>query len=176
METDEGSEIVIQGKPVRARADGLDRVAFRVRVNPGEDEADVSETASSGELSRLALALKTVTTTGRVGGVLVFDEIDQGVGADMGDIIAAKLEALARHYQVICITHMPQIAARSDSHLVVRKATHRGRTVARVTAAAGDGRVEEIARMLGGEKGSDKRLALAREMLQLRKDRTGVRP
>jgi DNA repair protein RecN (Recombination protein N) len=176
LETDAGSELTVDGERVRAKADGFDHVVFRFQANPGEAEADLSDSASSGELSRLALALKTVASTGREGSVLVFDEIDQGVGADMGDVIASKLEALSRRYQVICITHMPQIAARSDTHLVVRKATRGDRTVTEVVPAHGDGRIQEIARMLGGETGSDKRTALAREMLHLGKDRTRVRP
>lgn len=166
QEVDEASELVVGDRHVRHRPDGLDSVSFFVQTNPGEIEASVSDAASTGELSRLALALKTVTSIGREGSVLVFDEVDQGVGADMGDLIAAKLRALAERYQVICITHLPQIAARAGTHLVVRKSTHEGRTVAQVAPAGGDNRVQEIARMLGGEKGSEKRLALAREMLQ----------
>ncbi len=166
QEVDESSELVVGDRHIRHRPDGFDSVSFFVQTNPGETEASVSDAASTGELSRLALALKTVTSIGREGSVLVFDEVDQGVGADMGDLIAAKLRALAERYQVICITHLPQIAARAGTHLVVRKATHEGRTVAQVVPAGGDSRVQEIARMLGGEKGSEKRLALAREMLQ----------
>jgi DNA repair protein RecN (Recombination protein N) len=175
-EVDDNSDLVVDGQRVRPRPDGLDDVAFCVRTNPGEAEGILSDVASSGELSRIALALKSIVSTGRVGSVLVFDELDAGVGGDMGDVIAGKLERLARDYQIVCITHMPQIAARAARHLVVKKATHGGRTYARVQPAEGDDRVREIARMLGGKQGSEKRLALAREMLHSKKTPSSARP
>ena len=161
-----------------ARPDGADVVRFMVKTNPGESEGPLAEIASSGELSRIALALKDVVSTGTERAVLVFDEVDGGVGADLGETISRKLEALADSYQIICITHMPQIAARGDHHLVVSKQTDKGRTFTRVAEIEGENRLGEIARMLGGSEGSEKRLALAREMLQKRKGRSTseVRP
>jgi DNA repair protein RecN (Recombination protein N) len=110
--------------------------------------------------------------------VLIFDEVDAGVGADLGETVSQKLESLSRNFQIICITHMPQIAARGEHHLVVSKRTERGRTFTRVAETGGGERLGEIARMLGGSEGSEKRLALAREMLQKRKGRSTseVRP
>jgi DNA repair protein RecN (Recombination protein N) len=110
---------------------------------------------------------------------LIFDEIDAGVGADLGDVLAEKLLALARPHQIICITHMAQIAARGHTHLVVVKESDHDRTRVRVSAVAGAERTREIARMLGGREGSAKRLALAEELLagsRTARGSTRVRP
>ncbi|MFQ5512297.1 MAG: DNA repair protein RecN [Candidatus Krumholzibacteriia bacterium] len=175
LHREDGGELVMDGEPVRLHADGIDHVVFYVRTNPGEAEGGVGEIASSGELSRIALALKTAVSMGREGSVLVFDELDAGVGADLGGVIAGKLDTLSRAYQIICITHMPQIAARAGRHLVVSKRTSAGRTSAGVTAVDGEVRLKEIARMLGGGDGSQKRLALAREMLHAQPDKPSKR-
>ncbi len=178
FEIDETSDLIIEKKHVRPHPHGVDSVEFYVQTNPGESEGPLAEIASSGELSRIALALKDVVSTGSELAVLVFDEVDGGVGADLGETISRKLEALADSYQIIGITHMPQIAARGDHHLVVSKQTDKGRTFTRVAETTGEDRLGEIARMLGGSEGSEKRLALAREMLQKRKGRSTseVRP
>lgn len=160
-----GSRLVVDGQPVQAGDDGIDDVRFHVRTNPGEAEGAVADVASSGELSRIALALKSHTSIGSAGGVLIFDELDAGVGADLGDMIADKLDTLARNHQTICITHMPQIAARGARHLVVRKETVRGRTFTSVGEVNGPPRVNEIARMLGGDD-SAHTVALASELLE----------
>ena len=142
---------------------GLDIVRMRIQTNPGESEGPLEEIASTGELSRIALVLKPLA--GGSGTTLIFDEIDAGVGADMGDVLAEKLLALAESHQIVCITHLPQIAARGHHHLVVLKENVKDRTRVRVSAAEGDDRVREIARMLGGSEGSEQRAALARELL-----------
>ncbi|MHC4452936.1 MAG: DNA repair protein RecN [Planctomycetota bacterium] len=164
-ESDPAGEIVRGDERVRFRADGIDRVRFLVRTNTGEPEGALSEIASSGELSRIALGLKKATSVGREGSVLVFDELDAGVGADLGDMLSGKLAELATNYQIICITHMPQIAAAGAQHASVRKRTEGGRTSTYVVEVDGDDRLKELARMLGGSEGSDNRLALAAEML-----------
>lgn len=178
-ERDSGSPVVVDKQPVRLFADGIDRVEFFIRTNRGERMGSVSEIASSGETSRIALALKDVLARGKQGSVLIFDELDSGVGADMGDAISEKLERLSEQYQIISITHMPQIAARAGSHMVVRKRTVKGRTFVDVVPVSGDERTEEIARMLGGSRGSDRRIALAQEMLdgsRTRQSTHDVRP
>jgi DNA repair protein RecN (Recombination protein N) len=183
---DKGDTMGIADMSSAARADGADAVRFMVVTNPGEAEGPVDEIASTGETSRISLALRSTIEGDRSGGaahrtargetrsrlsrpgggsVLVFDEVDAGVGADLGGVIADKLLELCKRYQIICITHMPQIAAAANRHLVVVKQSADGRTAARVTPAEGDDRRREIARMLGGESGSDKRLALAGELL-----------
>ncbi|UCG53647.1 MAG: DNA repair protein RecN [Candidatus Latescibacterota bacterium] len=178
VEVDPASDLVIEKQRVRIHLYGVDQVEFYVQTNPGENEGPLCEVASSGELSRIALALKEVVSSGREGSLLVFDELDAGVGADLGEMISRKLRALGERYQIICITHMPQIAAKAEHHFVVRKTTTKGRTFTRVAGAEGDERLSEIARMLGGKEGSEKRLALAREMLQKKSSKTTrqVRP
>jgi DNA repair protein RecN (Recombination protein N) len=163
-----------------ARADtpadnGLDVVRMRVQTNPGEAEGPLEEIASTGELSRIALVLKPLAGGG--GTTLIFDEIDAGVGADMGDVLAEKLLALAESHQIVCITHLPQIAARGNHHLVVLKENVKDRTRVRVRVVDGEERTSEIARMLGGKDGSEQRVALARELLDVKRSRTTrVRP
>jgi DNA repair protein RecN (Recombination protein N) len=159
----------------RITENGLDVVRMRVQTNPGEAEGALEEIASTGELSRIALILKPLAGGG--GTTLIFDEIDAGVGADMGDVLAEKLLALADAHQIVCITHLPQIAARGINHLVVFKENVKDRTRVRVRAVEGEDRMREIARMLGGSDGSEQRVALARELLAVKHSRsTRARP
>ncbi len=160
---DPKSGVHVGGEPVSVFENGLDVVRMRVQTNPGEAEGALEAIASTGELSRIALVLKPLA--GGSGTTLIFDEIDAGVGADMGDALAEKLLALAESHQIVCITHLPQIAARGHHHLVVLKENAKDRTRVRVSAAEGDTRMREIARMLGGSEGSEQRTALARELL-----------
>ncbi|HEX5132902.1 MAG TPA: DNA repair protein RecN [Candidatus Krumholzibacteria bacterium] len=162
---DPSSPVRVGGAGVACGENGLDTVRMFIRANPGEAEGGLDAIASTGELSRVALVLKQLAASGLPGSTLIFDEIDAGVGADLGDALAENLLALAKYHQIICITHMPQIAARGQSHLVVRKEIDGDRTRVRVTTAAGDQRTREIARMLGGDEGSDRRRALAAELL-----------
>lgn len=170
---DETSTVQIDGRGVTVFEHGLDVVRMRVRTNPGEAEGPLEAIASTGELSRIALVLKPLAGGG--GSTLIFDEIDAGVGADMGDVLAEKLLALAAAHQIVCITHLPQIAARGSHHLVVLKETVKDRTRVRVQAAAGEDRTREIARMLGGSEGSAQRTALARELLAGKSTLPGTR-
>jgi len=182
----ENGPLVAKGKNIAALPDGADVVRFCVRTNRGESEGPLDEIASTGEISRISLALKKAVqkTRGKNGnsgsgnGVLVFDELDSGVGADLGGLIANNLLELGAVYQIICITHMPQIAAAGSRHLVVSKTSTGSRTTARVEPVDGKQREQEIARMLGGVEGSDNRLALAAEMLGNNKTRSQpiVRP
>ncbi len=146
---------------------GLDAVRMRARTNPGEAEGGLESIASTGELSRIALVIKSLMgkTPESSGVTLVFDEIDAGVGADLGDVLAEKLLALAANHQILCITHMPQIAAKAPVHVGVVKEVEGTRTRVRVRRLEGEDRTREIARMLGGDAGSDGRDALARELL-----------
>ncbi len=173
FEPRENGPLLARGKNIAALPDGADVVRFYVRTNRGESEGPLDEIASTGEISRISLALKKTVqkTPGKNGdsgpgnGVLVFDELDSGVGADLGELIANNLLELGAVYQIICITHMPQIAAAGSRHLVVSKTSTGSRTTARVETVEGNQREREIARMLGGVEGSDNRLALAAEML-----------
>ena len=129
---------------------GLDQIEFTIQTNPGLSPQPLRKIASGGELSRTMLALKSILSqTDRVS-VLVFDEIDANIGARLGSAIAAKLKNLARTQQVLCITHLPQIAAAADRHLTVHKSSQKDRTLTRITAVVGETRLEEIAEMIGG--------------------------
>ena len=152
------------GQPIAVFDDGFDVVRMRARTNPGEAEGGIETIASTGELSRIGLVLKSIVSSEHDGTTIVFDEIDAGVGADLGDVLAEKLLALADRHQILCITHMPQIAARASLHVGVAKEVDGARTRVTLRRLQGDDRTREIARMLGGE-GSDHRQALARELL-----------
>ena len=131
-------------------AHGLDAVEFMISPNPGEPLKPLRMTASGGELSRIMLAMKAIAAEG--GGVdsMVFDEIDTGVSGRMAQTVAEKLHRIAAHRQVLCITHLPQIAAMGDAHFVVEKRVEDGRTGSYVRRLDDDGRVGEIARLIGG--------------------------
>ncbi len=135
---------------VRFGAKGSDRVSFLISPNPGEEVKPLSRIASGGELSRIMLAMKRVTAAGRVA-TLVFDEIDTGVGGPMGQVVGLKLAEVARTHQVLCITHLPQIAAFATEHYVVTKgSTDAGRTVSSIRKLKEPELVEQISWMLGG--------------------------
>jgi DNA repair protein RecN (Recombination protein N) len=167
--------IRIEGRAVTAAPDGPDRVRFFFRPNRGEAEGPVDEIASTGELSRLALAIKSLPGW-RERRVVVADEVDLGVGADVACAVGERLRVLARNGQVLCITHMPQIAAMADRHLVVRKEIHGGRTRVRVDEVSGRDRLEELARMLGEGGTQRERLALAESLLRHTNPESHVRP
>lgn len=131
---------------------GQDRVEFLFSANPGEPLAPLNKVASGGELSRVLLALKGVLATGDHVTTYVFDEVDAGVGGAVAEAIGRRLHAAAQRRQVLCITHLPQIAAFADAHFRVEKHTHAGRTTTRVVRLSEEARLEEIARMLGGSR------------------------
>jgi len=144
---------------------GVDRVAFFFSANPGEEVRPMAKIASGGELSRIVLALKELLASKTAQETLVFDEVDSGIGGRTADRVGRSLKALAQRHQVVCITHLPQIACYGDHHYVVRKGTHKGRTITTMEELSAQDRLEEIARMLGGEKISAKTRAHAQEML-----------
>jgi DNA repair protein RecN (Recombination protein N) len=131
---------------------GMDRVEFLFTANPGEPLAPLTKVASGGELSRVLLAVKGVLATGDHVTTYVFDEVDSGVGGAVAEAIGRRLRAASQQRQVLCITHLPQIAAFADAHFRVEKHTKEGRTITRVLRLSEEQRVEEIARMLGGSR------------------------
>ncbi len=145
---------------------GLERAEFLLSPNPGEELRPLARIASGGELSRLMLALKSVVRSDIVGMTLVFDEVDAGIGGRVAEVVGRKLKAVAERQQVLCVTHLPQIAAFADRHLAVRKQTARGRTETGVDALTDQDRVEEVARMLGGETVTPTARLHAQEMLK----------
>ena len=144
---------------------GVDRLEFYFSANPGEDVRPLARIASGGELSRVMLALRTVISTDPPGRTLVFDEVDAGVGGEAAERIGARLHGLAERYQVLCITHLPQIAAWGTSHHRVAKSVRDGRTLASVDRLDGESRASEIARMMTGTRVSGTVLESARELL-----------
>lgn len=146
-------------------ATGAEAVAFHVALNVGLDPRPLSRTASGGELSRLMLALKTILARIDEVPTLVFDEVDAGIGGTVALKVGDTLRRLAAHHQVLVITHLAQVAARAHHHVVVAKGAAGGVSTADITVAAGEPRAEEVARMLGGDAGSDVSLAHARELL-----------
>lgn len=147
-----------------AAATGIDHIEFMISPNVGEGLRPLSKTASGGELSRIMLALKSILARGDNIPVLIFDEIDAGIGGKTAERVAKKLRALSAGHQVICITHLPQIASYADRHLKIEKKVRKERTVVEINNVEKDGRVVEIARMLSGET-SGASLEHARELL-----------
>ena len=144
---------------------GIDAPEFLLSANTGEALKPMSRIASGGELSRIILAVKKVLArTGSVGTV-VFDEVDSGIGGSTAEVVGRKLKDVAKHHQVLCITHLPQIACYGDLHYRVSKAVKDGRTATQVERLSDDARLEEIARMLGGIEVTEATRRHAREML-----------
>ncbi len=139
--------------------EGLDRVEFLVAPNPGEGLKPLVKIASGGETSRMMLGLKGVLARADQTPTLIFDEIDQGIGGRVGAIVGRKLWGLARNHQVLCVTHLPQLAAFGDQHFKVEKQVVRGRTTTAVRAVEGEGRIGELAQMLGAESEASQRSA-----------------
>jgi DNA repair protein RecN (Recombination protein N) len=144
---------------------GFDRVLFMIAPNPGEAVKPMSETASGGELSRIILALKVILAGTESVETVVFDEVDAGIGGEVAEVVGKKLDQIAKIHQIICITHLPQIAKFGRHHFRISKQVHAGRTATRIEKLSTKERIHEIARMLGGEKITPKTLAHAGEML-----------
>jgi DNA repair protein RecN (Recombination protein N) len=152
------------GQRVAFDASGIERVEFLVAINPGEGLKPLAKTASGGETSRLMLAIKNVLAQADQVPTLIFDEIDQGIGGRVGGVVGRKLWQLARQHQVLCITHLPQLAVYGEQHLCVNKQIDQGRTLARVQVLQGQARLEELAQMLG--EVSQGTLHSAKELLE----------
>jgi DNA repair protein RecN (Recombination protein N) len=156
----------IGGQSLPAAPSGFDQVEFVAQTNPGQLPQPLRKIASGGELSRIMLALKGILAQSDRISVLVFDEIDSNVGGRLGSIIGSKLRHLAAHHQVLCITHLPQIAGYADRHLTVRKEVANNQTATTVRMMTGDERLEEMAEMIGGQRITDTTRAQARELLE----------
>jgi len=146
---------------------GIDEAEFFVSPNPGEDLRPLARIVSGGELSRIMLALKTLAAGDTPGKTLIFDEVDAGIGGRVADVVGSRLQALGERFQVLCITHLPQIAARGTTQFLIEKSVRGARTVTRVDRLDDAGRVEEVARMIGGASVTEQVRASARELLQV---------
>ena len=146
-------------------AHGLDRIEFRVSANPGQPPLALTKVASGGELSRISLAIQVIATHASPVSTLVFDEVDTGIGGGVAEVVGRQLRALGERCQVLCVTHLPQVAAQAHQHCQVQKLTGDETTRTRIRPLAGKERVNEIARMLGGIEVTASTLAHAEEMI-----------
>ena len=157
--------VEVDGDAVAFDASGIDTVVFTFRPNPGEPARPLARIASGGELSRVALAVKQVLAEVDETPTLVFDEIDTGIGGRSADPVGRSLWTLARGHQVLCVTHLPQIAAYADAHYRIAKRERDGRTVTEISVLDREAREGELAQMIGGPDGGEAALASARELL-----------
>jgi DNA repair protein RecN (Recombination protein N) len=146
-------------------AHGLDRIEFRVSANPGQPPLALTKVASGGELSRISLAIQVIATHASPVSTLVFDEVDTGIGGGVAEVVGRQLRALGERCQVLCVTHLPQVAAQAHQHCQVQKLTGDETTRTRIRPLTGKERVNEIARMLGGIEVTASTLAHAEEMI-----------
>jgi len=153
-------------KWLKTDATGIDAVRFLISPNPGEDLKPLAKIASGGEISRVMLAVKTILSQADAVSVLVFDEIDAGIGGRIAEAVGIKLREISSARQVLCITHLPQIASLGGSHYRVSKEEKGGRTITSVAKLDQKERIEELARMLGGSKITETTLKHAREMIE----------
>lgn len=159
--------VEVRGERIRLFETGVDYVEFLVSPNPGEEARPLRKIASGGEMSRIMLAMKSVLSGRNDCETLVFDEVDAGIGGVTASAVGKKLRQVSEGHQVLCITHLPQIAAMADQHIMVSKSIADGRTRTQIRHLAHDERLAELARMLGGEAVSETTLQQAREMIEM---------
>lgn len=163
-----GARFAVRMELAQPAEHGVDAIEFLLSANVGEEPRPLDKVASGGELSRIALALKTCVTAraARIPRTLVFDEVDAGIGGAAGEVVGRRLKQIAGGNQVLCVTHLAQIASFADHHYLVTKRESGGRTVADVDVLAGDARVREIGRMLSGQKLSEEALRHAAKLIE----------
>ena len=150
---------------------GFDEAEFKISTNPGEPVRPLGMVASGGELSRIMLAIKTVLADSDDIPSLIFDEIDTGISGRTAQKVSEQLALISRSHQVICITHLPQIAAMADRHYEIAKSADGGKTRTRIRRLDGEEMVTELARLLGGAQITEAVLENAREMKKLAEER-----
>ena len=156
---------VVDFQEKKPDASGIDEVRFLMSANLGEDLRPIQKIASGGELARIMLAMKNVFSQQERIGTMVFDEVDTGVSGRAAQKVAEKMARISREKQVLCVTHLPQIAAMADTHFSVEKGVRDGRTFTKVQALSRQQRREELARLTGGEQLSQTMLDGAEELL-----------
>jgi DNA repair protein RecN (Recombination protein N) len=169
---DENGLLEIDGKRYFADQKGMDQVEFFVSPNPGEELKPLAKIASGGEISRIMLALKSISAKADQVPTMIFDEIDVGIGGEVASAVGKSLKNLASSHQVIVITHLQQIASVADHHFKVFKEISQGRTVTKIKKLEDQERVKEIARMISGEKISELTLKQAKEMIKISNNRS----
>jgi DNA repair protein RecN (Recombination protein N) len=148
-----------------ARAWGIDNVEFLISANPGQKPQPLAKIASGGELSRMSLAIQVIASDGSAIPTMVFDEVDSGVGGGVAEMVGRRLQEIGENRQVLCVTHLPQVASLADQHLRISKVTDGKTTRTGLQVLGQEKRVEELARMLGGVEITRKTLDHAAEML-----------
>lgn len=151
----------------KPNAQGIDEIEFLISTNPGQPHKPMGKVASGGELSRISLAIQVVTAQSSSIPTLVFDEVDVGIGGATADIVGQLLRSLGEQGQVLCVTHLPQVASKAHQHLQVHKETGSASAQTQLTELVDDAKVTEIARMLGGEQLTQQTMAHAKEMIEL---------
>ncbi len=162
----EGADLLIELHDSAPAASGLERVEFLIRTNPGQPHLPLARVASGGELSRISLAIQVVTAADNQHPTLVFDEVDQGIGGATASVVGKKLRMLGERAQVICVTHLAQVASEANQHLMVEKSSGNDTTTTRISRLDPTGRQRETARMLGGDNQSEHSLRHAEELLE----------
>ena len=160
--------LAIKGKAINET--GIDRCTFMIAANPGEEPKPLALIASGGERSRVILVIKAILAETESVESIVFDEVDAGIGGGVAEIVGKKLSILAKHHQVICITHLPQIAKFGDNHFKISKHVVNGKTNVAIDPIGTEERIKEIARMLGGVNITQTTIDHAREMLSEKAD------
>ncbi len=170
-EENENGPFIIDGKKFNGSNYGIDRIEILFSANPGEKVKPLTSIISGGELSRVMLAIKSISPTANKVPILTFDEIDSGIGGSIAQAVGSKLSELAKNRQIIVITHLPQIASLAKNHIKVEKIISGNNTLINVSSLNENERVEEIARMLAGKTITEKTLEHAREMLEISKNK-----
>ena len=147
------------------KLNGNDKIEFLITANPGLPPKPLAKVASGGELSRISLAIQVTTANDKTTPTLIFDEVDSGIGGGVAEIVGQKLRSLSLNRQVMCVTHLPQVAAQAHQHLYVEKNNKTDITSSNVRVLNDEERIDEIARMLGGVTITKNTLAHAKEML-----------
>jgi DNA repair protein RecN (Recombination protein N) len=163
---EENGLLEIDGKKYYVDEKGMDQVEFYVSPNPGEELKPLTKIASGGEISRIMLALKSVLAKSDQIPTMIFDEMDVGIGGEIAEAVGKRMKTLSSTHQIICITHLQQIASQADYHFKVYKEVSKNRTITRITLLSREERIKEIARMIGGKKISDLSLEHAAEMIE----------
>ena len=163
--------LFIPNKNNNFSATGLEQIEFLVTINPGQPLQPLTKVASGGELSRISLAIQVITASTAITPTLIFDEVDVGIGGKTAEIVGQLLQTLGNTTQIICVTHLPQVAAQGHHHLQVTKQTSKTTTTAQIKTLEHDSRIKEIARMLGGIKITAQTLAHAKEMCENTKNK-----
>ncbi|NVK89226.1 MAG: DNA repair protein RecN [Gammaproteobacteria bacterium] len=145
---------------------GLDQLEFQVTANPGQPLQALNKVASGGELSRISLAIQVITAQQRITPTLIFDEVDVGIGGQTADIVGRMLAKIAQHAQVLCVTHQPQVAAKGQQHLLAEKSRGNNNTETAMISLTGEQRVQEIARMVGGQSITASTIKHAQELIE----------